>query len=122
MNGCYWELSREESRKILCENSFGHLALVNKDLPYLLPVYYQPVLKDDIITIFLYSNLCGKKIDIIKENQNFALEVDTEGRRNYCSVIVSGKITKMEKCEKEKIFKLTLEPNEIFGRSYSIFN
>ncbi|HEX3030271.1 MAG TPA: pyridoxamine 5'-phosphate oxidase family protein [Clostridia bacterium] len=86
------------------------IAMCEDNIPYVVPVNYG--YKDDCL--FFHSAKEGKKIDIIKKNNNVCFEIDIENELvkaeiicnwgcRYYSVIGSGKAYLLESLEEKRI-------------------
>ncbi len=63
---------KKEIEKILKKSQICHIAMVDKDKPYIVPMNFGYKNK----TLFFHSALEGKKINLIKKNPNLCFEVD----------------------------------------------
>ena len=63
---------KKEIEKILKESQICHIAMVDKDKPYIVPMNFGYENK----TLFFHSALEGRKINLIKKNPNLCFEVD----------------------------------------------
>lgn len=57
-----------EKRELLESCEYLHLGLVDKGLPYVVPLNYGVEYVDDKIRIYLHGANTGRKLDIIREN------------------------------------------------------
>ena len=103
----------EDIIKIIEKCKFARVALSQKDMPYIVPMNYGYIFKNNKLILFFHSALEGKKIDIIKINNNACFELDCDTNLiegdiackhgyEYRSVIGFGKILFLETNE-EKI-------------------
>ncbi|MCD4717591.1 MAG: pyridoxamine 5'-phosphate oxidase family protein [Desulfobacterales bacterium] len=65
---------KEEIETILKKATVMRIALVNGDMPYIVPVAFG--YKDDVI--YFHSSRKGMKMDIIRKNNNICFEVETD--------------------------------------------
>jgi uncharacterized protein len=56
-----------------------HLAMVDKGLPYVVPLNFGYILDDGLLTLFFHSAKTGRKLDILKENNTVCFEMACEG-------------------------------------------
>jgi hypothetical protein len=54
------------------------LGLIDKDVPYIVPLNFGFTFEEEKITFYFHSALLGRKIDILKQNPNVCFEMDTE--------------------------------------------
>ncbi len=94
------KLELDEVKKILLENTYGVLSLINADngYPYGLPISYS-YMNDEI---YIHSAIQGLKVDSIKKDNRVCFTVIGETKVlpdkfsiNYESVIVYGKIIEL---------------------------
>ncbi len=52
------------------------LGLCDNNIPYIVPLNYYYTYKNNIIEFYFHSAKEGKKLDIIRKNQNVCLEID----------------------------------------------
>jgi nitroimidazol reductase NimA-like FMN-containing flavoprotein (pyridoxamine 5'-phosphate oxidase superfamily) len=89
------------------------IGLSENNIPYVIPLNYGYNFENDILTLFFHSAREGKKLDIIKNNNNACFEIDCDTRLieaekacNYGyafrSIIGFGKIVILEDLD-EKI-------------------
>jgi len=94
------------------------IGLSENNIPYVIPLNYGYEYKNNLLTLYFHSALEGKKLDIIKNNNNACFEIDCDNKlienENACnygyafkSIIGFGKITILENTE-EKIFGLNM--------------
>lgn len=63
---------KKEIEKILKESQICHIAMVDKEKPYIVPMNFGY----ENQTLFFHSALEGRKINLIKKNPNLCFEVD----------------------------------------------
>jgi nitroimidazol reductase NimA-like FMN-containing flavoprotein (pyridoxamine 5'-phosphate oxidase superfamily) len=61
-------------RKILESAQVFRLGLSFEDIPYIVPLNF--VYRNETNSIFIHSALCGKKIDIMRQNNLICFEID----------------------------------------------
>jgi nitroimidazol reductase NimA-like FMN-containing flavoprotein (pyridoxamine 5'-phosphate oxidase superfamily) len=59
---------------IICSEKVMHIALVDGDIPFLVPVFYGY----DGTSIYFHSAKVGTKIEILKRNNNICFEITTD--------------------------------------------
>lgn len=80
------ELTRQECTAILLESRLGHLACVNDNRPYVVPVTF--AFADNQIYGF---SMIGQKIEWMRKNPEVCLQVDDfKDGREWKSVVVQG--------------------------------
>jgi nitroimidazol reductase NimA-like FMN-containing flavoprotein (pyridoxamine 5'-phosphate oxidase superfamily) len=80
-------LEREECAEILKRNGFGRLGCVNKNQPYVVPIYF--ALESE--RLFGFSTE-GQKIDWMRENPLVCVEADDiKSEQEWTSVLVLGR-------------------------------
>ena len=103
----------DEKIKIIEKCKVCRIALSENNMPYIVPLNYGYSFENNVLTLFFHSAAEGKKLDIIKNNNNACFEIDcdsglVEGKEAcdygyaYKSIIGFGKIIILEKPE-EKI-------------------
>jgi nitroimidazol reductase NimA-like FMN-containing flavoprotein (pyridoxamine 5'-phosphate oxidase superfamily) len=86
------------------------LGLSDDGMPYIVPLNYGYTWEDERLTLYFHSANAGKKLDVIKKNNNACFEIDCdhqliEGEKPcdygyaYRSVVGFGKITFIESKE-----------------------
>ena len=94
------------------------IGLSENNIPYIIPLNYGYIFENSTLTLFFHSALEGKKMDIIKSNNNACFEIDCDSKLieaekacNYGyafrSIIGFGKIIILENIE-EKIIGLNM--------------
>jgi nitroimidazol reductase NimA-like FMN-containing flavoprotein (pyridoxamine 5'-phosphate oxidase superfamily) len=63
---------KKEIENILKKSQICHIAMVDKDKPYIVPMNFGYENK----TLFFHSALEGRKINLIKQNPNLCFEID----------------------------------------------
>jgi nitroimidazol reductase NimA-like FMN-containing flavoprotein (pyridoxamine 5'-phosphate oxidase superfamily) len=110
--------SVDKKIKILEKNKVCRVALSQNDLPYIIPLNYGYSFENNKLTLYFHSALEGKKMDIIKENNNACFEIDCDCKLienekpcsygyEFKSIIGFGKITIVRTIE-EKIHGLNI--------------
>lgn len=56
-----------------------HLAMVDNEQPYLVPLNYAYTLNENVLTLYFHSAKEGRKIDILKNNNAVCFEICIEG-------------------------------------------
>ena len=68
----------EEIRGILDRAKFVHVGMVDGNRPYVVPMNYGYTLNDGKLTFYLHGAMRGRKLDVIRENPNVFVEIDTD--------------------------------------------
>ena len=63
---------------ILDRAKIVHVGMVDGNLPYIVPMNYGYTLKDGELTLYLHSAKVGRKLDILRQNPNVFIEIDTD--------------------------------------------
>ncbi len=116
----------KEIINILDNCKTAHLAMVDKGMPYVVPLSYGYELVEGQITLYFHSAKEGRKLDILKENSNVCFEISCEGEPQqaeipcnsgyfYSSIIGNGKAVFVED-EAEKCKGLRLMFGQQTGR------
>lgn len=103
----------DEKLAIINANKVCRIGLADDGMPYVVPLNYGWSFKDNELTLFFHGAKAGKKLDIIKKNNNACFEIDCDGalvegktacRYGYAfqSVIGFGKITVLDGAEEKK--------------------
>ena len=106
-----------------------HLAMVDGDEPYVLPMNYGYTLEDGQLTFYLHAAVEGKKLEILRKNPKvyFSLECDIvpfEGERpcqygvTYAAVAGKG-IAEIVEDPGEKIHAMTVLMRTQTGKEFS---
>lgn len=75
--------SKEEIKSIIEKCMVCHLAMVDKGLPYVVPLNFGYTLDDNSLTLFFHSAKAGRKLDILKENNAVCFEMACEGKLGH---------------------------------------
>ncbi|MGN1163696.1 MAG: pyridoxamine 5'-phosphate oxidase family protein, partial [Candidatus Ornithospirochaeta sp.] len=105
------------------------LSLIDGDYPYSVPLHFGYEEKEGNFVFYMHSALDGKKISLIKENSNAAIEIHNSVEITYgptpsstsslfSSVLGQGKIEIVED-EEEKAKGLGVMMRHITGRDYA---
>jgi len=72
---------KNEIEKIISQCKTCHVSMVDdKSIPYIVPLSYgYKFLKDNTLELYFHSALEGKKIDVLKKNNNVCFEMSYEG-------------------------------------------
>jgi nitroimidazol reductase NimA-like FMN-containing flavoprotein (pyridoxamine 5'-phosphate oxidase superfamily) len=66
--------------EILLKCKTCHVAMVDNGLPYIVPLSYgYKIIKGRMLELYFHSALEGRKIDILKSNNNVCFEIAQEG-------------------------------------------
>ena len=78
------EVSNKEDIKGIIEKcKVCHLAMVDKGLPYVIPLNFGYILDDNSLTLYFHSAKAGRKLDILKENNAVCFEMAWEGKLGH---------------------------------------
>jgi nitroimidazol reductase NimA-like FMN-containing flavoprotein (pyridoxamine 5'-phosphate oxidase superfamily) len=110
------------------------IGLSENNVPYVIPLNYGYNFENDILTLFFHSAREGKKLDIIKNNNNACFEIDCDAKLieaekacNYAyafrSIIGFGKIIILEDLDEKidglnKIMKHQTEKEIVYDFTY----
>ena len=119
-----------EILEILDKSQVVHIAMVDGDEPYLVPMNYGYTMEDGKMTVYLHGALQGRKLDIIRVNPKVFFELDCdivpfEGKTacnygiTYASVMGRGKAVIVEDTQ-EKIKGLQVLMKTQTGRDFDI--
>lgn len=75
--------NKEEIKRIIEKCKVCHLAMVDKGLPYVVPLNFGFILDDNSLTLFFHSAKTGRKLDILKENNAVCFEMAWEGKLGH---------------------------------------
>ena len=104
----------EQLREILQKSDVCHIAMIDGDRPYQVPMNYGFEYENGRLTLYFHCMKLGKKLDVIAKNNNVSFEMDCDREYilydpnmhctlNYQSIIGFGKIsvvTDLEDCKK----------------------
>jgi nitroimidazol reductase NimA-like FMN-containing flavoprotein (pyridoxamine 5'-phosphate oxidase superfamily) len=107
----------EKKLEIIAKNKVCRLGLSRDNFPYIVPLNYGYSFEDNVLVLYFHGAAEGKKMDIIKENNNACFEIDFEGRLiegeqpcsygyAFKSIIGFGKIIIMSSSMEEKTYGL----------------
>jgi nitroimidazol reductase NimA-like FMN-containing flavoprotein (pyridoxamine 5'-phosphate oxidase superfamily) len=102
----------EDKMKIIDQCKVCRLGLSENDKPYVIPLNYGYSFENNILTLFFHGAKEGRKVDIIKNNNQACFEIDCDNKliegENACkygyafkSVIGFGKIIILENKEEK---------------------
>jgi uncharacterized protein len=75
------EVSDQEGIKSIIDKcKVCHLAMVDKGMPYVVPLNFGYEIEDDNLILFFHSAKTGRKIDILRENNAVCFEMACEGK------------------------------------------
>ncbi len=82
-----------EIERILNDAQVCRIALVDGEFPYLIPMCFGYSLESGELALYFHSALQGKKMELLKKNNNAAFEIDKPGEilpdENACSFSAS---------------------------------
>ncbi len=92
-----------ELKSILDDCKTCHVAMLDGQNPYVVPLSYAYSLENAVLTMYFHSAKEGRKIDILRNNNNVCFEISSEGRPlftqtpcnsgyYYSSIIGFGKV------------------------------
>ena len=65
-------------RAILDRAQVLHLAMIDEDRPYVVPLHYGYTLQDGRLTLYLHSAREGRKLDVLDRNDQVAFVLETD--------------------------------------------
>lgn len=65
-------------RAILGKARILHLAMIDGDRPYVVPLHYGYTLTDGRLTLYLHSAKEGRKLDVLRQNDRVAFVLETD--------------------------------------------
>lgn len=65
-------------RAILDKARVLHLAMIDGDRPYVVPLHYGYTLADGRLTLYLHSAKEGRKLDVLRKNDRVAFVMETD--------------------------------------------
>ncbi len=68
----------EAIRAILDKAQVLHLAMIDGDRPYVVPLHYGYTLENGVLTLYLHSAKEGRKLDVLQKNARVAFELETD--------------------------------------------
>lgn len=68
----------EEIIGILNRAKIVHVGMIDKNRPYVVPMNYGYTLENGKLTLYLHGAKEGRKLDILRENPNVFIEIDTD--------------------------------------------
>ena len=116
-------------RRILDGAKVLHLGLSVNNEPYVVPMNYGYILEDGKLVLYLHSAVQGKKLDMIRENPNVFVELETdlqpfEGQvacqygLSYYSLMGRGKARMVEDVE-EKMQAMSVLMHTQTGKEFT---
>ena len=102
-----------EILQILDKSMVVHVAMIDGDEPYMVPMNYGYTMEDGKLTLYLHGALKGRKIDVLRANPKvfFSMECDQQSFDGpvacrfgmaYASVMGAGKAEILEDVEEKK--------------------
>ena len=118
-----------EMKAILDKAKVLRLGLAVNNEPYVVPMNYGYRLEGEQLTLYLHSAVCGRKLDMIRENPRVFFEMDCDLRPfdgvkpcqyglSYSSIMGRGKAQIVEDVE-EKMQAMTVLMKTQTGRDFS---
>ena len=68
----------EAIRAILDKAKVLHLAMIDGDRPYVVPLHYGYALENGVLTLYLHSAKEGRKLDVLQKNGRVAFVLETD--------------------------------------------
>lgn len=65
-------------RAILDKAQVVHLAMIDGDRPYVVPLHYGYTLENGVLTLYLHSAKEGRKLDVLQKNARVAFVLETD--------------------------------------------
>lgn len=108
----------EEIKRIMDTCKVCHVAMMDKEGPYVVPLSYGYQVEENVLTLYFHSAKEGKKIELLRKNGRVCFEMCSEGQLFYgkvpcatgqcfSSVIGYGQASVIEEAE-EKCRGLTI--------------
>ena len=73
------EITNEaDIRAILGKAQILHLAMIDGDRPYVVPLHYGYTLENGVLTLYLHSAKEGRKLDVLRQNNRVAFVLETD--------------------------------------------
>lgn len=63
---------------ILDRAKIVHVGMIDGNMPYVVPMNYGYTMEDEKLTLYLHGANKGRKLDVLKENPNVFIEIDTD--------------------------------------------
>ena len=120
----------EAIRAILDKAKVLHLAMIDGDRPYVVPMNYGYTLADGRLTLYLHSAKEGRKLDVLQQNDRVAFVLETDVSlisggelackygSAYASVMGEGKATLLTD-PAEKLAALSILMRTQTGRAFA---
>jgi len=67
-----------EITSILERAKIVHIGMVDKDMPYVVPMNYGYTMTDGKLTLYMHGAPVGRKLDILRVNPKVFIEIDTD--------------------------------------------
>ena len=101
-----------EIKNILNQCKTAHVAMIDKGMPYVVPLSYGYELENEQLTLYFHSAKEGRKIDILKENNQVCFDISCEGEPLFAetpcnsgyyfsSIIGNGQVEFIENVEEK---------------------
>ena len=102
----------DEKISIIKKCKVCRIGLSENNMPYIIPLNYGYSFENNVLTLFFHSALEGKKLDIIKNNNNGCFEIDCDTKLveaekacnygyTFRSIIGFGKIIILENLDEK---------------------
>mgnify|MGYP003309037999 CR=1 FL=1 len=73
------EITNEaDIRAILGKAQILHLAMIDGDRPYVVPLHYGYTMENGVLTLYLHSAKEGRKLDVLQKNGRVAFVLETD--------------------------------------------
>ena len=113
---------------ILDKAQIVHIAMIDGDEPYLVPMNYGYVMEDDKLTLYVHGATEGRKLDVLRANPKVFIEIDCditpiEGKvacqygTSYSSIMGTGKAVIVDDVE-EKMNALSILMKTQTGKDF----
>lgn len=114
--------------EILDKSQIAHIAMIDGDEPYLVPMNYGYVMEEGKLTLYVHGATAGRKLEVLKRNPKVFVEMDCdiapiEGKvacqygTTYSSVMASGRAVIVEDPE-EKMKGLSILMKTQTGKDF----
>lgn len=69
---------RKAILEILDKSQIAHIAMIDGDEPYLVPMNYGYVMEGEKLTLYVHGATAGRKLDVLRKNPKVFVEMDCD--------------------------------------------
>ncbi len=109
--------SKDEILKLLSLITHCKISVCNKDMPYILPMYFSYTYKNDRLWIYLTTSEKSKILVYLKENSNVCLEFELSVNKIIYTIIAKGKMINLQKNSDDE-YRIDVLTEKISGRKF----